>query len=603
MRVNAVYIRHRQERHPFGALAVAPSEAHTNGTEAVPCNNTASSEKTGEEESACKVPRLEKTAESACKVPRLEKTAESARKVPRLEKTAESACKVPRLEKTAESACKVPHLEKTAVQPLQTTAAVLGMASIRSTRTIIKEVFNIFRGKVANQNPQSVPVTPSQLSEPLSLPVHKLFLRSQDPKLFPTPSGVLDNKENIPPVDANISTAVSLLEKFRKEAIFKQLSTLPSQTDPGLRLRNASTIQNSMHGKGKAGSSSKHSCTNTSQEGTPNERNKPTKNTTLRRSRRKENTSGNVLVSKKHLSCFFQLVEDPVVRKFLKVDICRRYADKYLLAMVFTYFVRAGLKCHQYSKENFFAALYLAHDMEEDEEELKYEVFPWALGHRWRKTYPSLLRKRDIFWAIDCRAVVSKRCCDQVMEMQPDHWMWERERPIYHGGAHREHLRHPVDNGHPRGPDKSPLQCQKCLERECVDSENSYLLYLSDTDTSIESTCLADGKTVEHKERDSGFETFLCQPSDTSINSPQGSVNHDKMDIPTDRLNDNGQDDTKAANYTGTVQCFTNNCESSSACDVSGNGNVKLSKEDDIEDHEAPVSQADTIFTSQILSQ
>nr|XP_053642275.1 uncharacterized protein LOC128695590 isoform X2 [Cherax quadricarinatus] len=525
MRVNAVYIRHRQERHPFGALAVAPSEAHTNGTEAVPCNNTASSEKTGEEESACKVPRLEKTAESACKVPRLEKTAESARKVPRLEKTAESACKVPRLEKTAESACKVPHLEKTAVQPLQTTAAVLGMASIRSTRTIIKEVFNIFRGKVANQNPQSVPVTPSQLSEPLSLPVHKLFLRSQDPKLFPTPSGVLDNKENIPPVDANISTAVSLLEKFRKEAIFKQLSTLPSQTDPGLRLRNASTIQNSMHGKGKAGSSSKHSCTNTSQEGTPNERNKPTKNTTLRRSRRKENTSGNVLVSKKHLSCFFQLVEDPVVRKFLKVDICRRYADKYLLAMVFTYFVRAGLKCHQYSKENFFAALYLAHDMEEDEEELKYEVFPWALGHRWRKTYPSLLRKRDdIFWAIDCRAVVSKRCCDQVMEMQPDHWMWERERPIYHGGAHREHLRHPVDNGHPRGPDKSPLQCQKCLERECVDSENSYLLYLSDTDTSIESTCL-------------------------------------------------------------------------------GNGNVKLSKEDDIEDHEAPVSQADTIFTSQILSQ
>lgn len=59
---------------------------------------------------------------------------------------------------------------------------------------------------------------------------------------------------------------------------------------------------------------------------------------------------------------------------------------------------------------------YLAHDMEEDEEELKYEVFPWILGRRWRKTYPTLLQRRDeIYWAIDCRAVVSKKCCDQVI--------------------------------------------------------------------------------------------------------------------------------------------------------------------------------------------
>ncbi|XP_025219147.1 speedy protein E5 isoform X1 [Theropithecus gelada] len=129
-----------------------------------------------------------------------------------------------------------------------------------------------------------------------------------------------------------------------------------------------------------------------------------------------------------HHEDFNRLLEDPVVKRFLAWDKDLRVSDKYLLAMVIAYFSRAGLFSWQYQRIHFFLALYLANDMEEDNEASKRNIFYFLYGKN-RSQIPLFHKLRfQFFCSMRCRAWVSLEELEEIQAYDPEHWVWARDR-------------------------------------------------------------------------------------------------------------------------------------------------------------------------------
>jgi speedy protein len=64
-------------------------------------------------------------------------------------------------------------------------------------------------------------------------------------------------------------------------------------------------------------------------------------------------------------------------------------------------------------------ARYLAHDIEEDDEDMKLELYIWALGLEWQLHYKEMLTSRDVLWkVIGYRGIVSTATCEEVCTEQ-----------------------------------------------------------------------------------------------------------------------------------------------------------------------------------------
>ncbi|KAK4019829.1 hypothetical protein OUZ56_001836 [Daphnia magna] len=176
---------------------------------------------------------------------------------------------------------------------------------------------------------------------------------------------------------------------------------------------------------------------------------------------------------------FGRWIEDDRIKKFVEHDKCKIFADSYLLAMVFTYFLRAGFRHKEYNYDNFCTALLLAHEMEEENFLIEEVVVEWetATIQNGNEDFVPMHRLRyELFVRMDYLALVSRKVCEDIMGLCPEHWAWRRKRHEHHSGVYQSR-RYPAQDRDSRSliqlvsiPNPFSRRCEPCLKLEQINA-------------------------------------------------------------------------------------------------------------------------------------
>ncbi|XP_012928991.1 speedy protein E4-like [Heterocephalus glaber] len=134
-----------------------------------------------------------------------------------------------------------------------------------------------------------------------------------------------------------------------------------------------------------------------------------------------------------HQAAFTRLLEDPIVKRFLAWDMNLRASDKYLLAMVITYFSRAGLFPWEYKRIHFFLALFLANEMEEDSQLQKYDMFFFLYGRNLAQIPKFQKLRYEFICCMGWNLRVTREECEEIQAYDPGFWVWRRDRKLILG--------------------------------------------------------------------------------------------------------------------------------------------------------------------------
>ncbi|KAI5740304.1 hypothetical protein M8J76_002590 [Diaphorina citri] len=202
-----------------------------------------------------------------------------------------------------------------------------------------------------------------------------------------------------------------------------------------------------------------------------------------------------------YLNSFIMFVEnDNTIQQFLKADKCNLLADNYLLTMTFAYFLRAKIPISQFSTLNFFTALHIAHDMEEDSVLLKRNLCNWTANSYEDEEAFYANRKRFLL-LMDFRVCVSRQMCDKVMSMPESQHslLWQRKRCAEHEGAFRR-------------KDQALVTCDFCRGDKVEDRIKRYYqpfggCYQSQSTEHNEGSCSDDSFDSSDYDSDSSYYT------------------------------------------------------------------------------------------------